>query len=67
MLVIAIILGLLVGLVNFPDSMGDFLAIGRTFGYMPIFLIGYYFKNSEEYYKSMHPTFSSKLKSFLLN
>lgn len=66
MLIIAIILGLLVGLVNFPDHMGDFLAIGRTFGYMPIFLIGYYFKNSEEYYKSMNPTLSSKLKPFFI-
>lgn len=60
--VISLILALLVGLITFPKDMGDFLTIGRTFGYLPIFLVGYYFKNNEEYFQSFGSTLGSKIK-----
>ncbi|MCL2156434.1 MAG: acyltransferase family protein [Methanobrevibacter sp.] len=50
---ISIIGALAIGLINIESS---FLAITRAFCYLPIFLAGYYFKNSEDYLNSLNNT-----------
>jgi fucose 4-O-acetylase-like acetyltransferase len=55
-----IIIGTLaIGLITVQTN---FLAITRAFCYLPIFLVGYYFKNSEDYLNSLNNTIKNIMK-----
>jgi len=57
---ISLIAALAIGLMNFPSN---FLALTRSFVYLPIFLAGYYFKNSTEYFNHVN----QKIKNIIID
>lgn len=55
---ISLILALLIGTINIP---GNLLGITRTFIYMPIFLIGFYYKSYQSYIKQHYEKLADTL------
>ncbi|MDR2967421.1 MAG: acyltransferase family protein [Methanobacteriaceae archaeon] len=58
---------LAIGLINVPNN---FLALTRTFCYLPLFLIGFYFKHHNEYLNSLNYRIKNlilKMRNFLIN
>lgn len=63
---ILFIVALLIGTVTFPSKV---LSIGKTIYYLPIFMMGYYFRNSDYYFNdlpSKFRRFALKLKNLIL-
>ncbi|KZX16123.1 acyltransferase family protein [Methanobrevibacter cuticularis] len=58
---ISLIMALLIAI---PDVPNNLLSLGRTFGFTPVFLLGHYYKNSEEYLDSLRVTIKKIIISF---
>ena len=58
---------LAIGLIDVPNN---FLALTRTFCYLPLFLIGFYFRHHDEYLNSLNYRIKNlilKMRDFLIN